>query len=344
MNCYPKQYYASAYINLLARTAERLSCPDYLVSGLHSVDISQQRSFVDAKLPDVPVIDCYQNTPNLSFEFGRDMTLESHGFLGYAVKSSKNVSQTFDMWSRYLKSRISLIDLSLDDSDSNYLIINVDFYGMASKRIEFFFEAFVTSLFSITGQITSLGNLPSEFEVTFERPDHSKLYDLYFMGCNVTFNSPRNRIIIKRDLLENYIPTNDPVLLKLCESQCQSLISKLPTSSTLKDSIIQYFDKFGSKLPALPELAKYFAASERTLKRKLESEGVTYRQIQEEYKDKKSRELLLKSDTNLSIVADSLGYADLSGFVRAFKRWHQGMSPAQYRKEFSEKFKKSTIG
>jgi len=336
MHFYPKQYYVASYISTLVKTAERLSCDESYISAIRSVDISDRQYYVDAKLPDEAVISCYKKYPNLSFEFGRDMTAGEHEYLGYLTKSSETVVQALDMWPKYIKSRTSLIEFSVND-DKEHIFINLKFNGIAEKRIEFFFEALVSSLGTITRAVTNIEKFCADLEVTYPQPDHFNLYREYFRHATVHFNSPSNRIILRKDIINQEFSTKDPVLLGLCEDQCRAAIAKLPALNTLKDNILQYLENQDSGIPTLPVIAKHFAVSERTLKRKLEEEGESYRQILEAYKNQKARELLVDTVTDIATISDYLGYADVSGFHRAFKRWHQGISPAQYRKEFTGK-------
>ena len=79
-------------------------------------------------------------------------------------------------------------------------------------------------------------------------------------------------------------------------------------------------------------MAGELALSARSLRRKLEQEGTSYRDLVEEERRQLALQLLRSTAMKIEEVAAHLGYTDAGGFVRAFRRW-QGCSPSEYRSE-----------
>ncbi len=69
---------------------------------------------------------------------------------------------------------------------------------------------------------------------------------------------------------------------------------------------------------------------ERTLNRRLEAEGTNFRHELEKVRYAVAQQLLSATNANLSEISVSLGYADSSAFIHAFKRW-SGVTPALWR-------------
>ncbi|XXX72823.1 helix-turn-helix transcriptional regulator [Sorangium sp. So ce134] len=84
--------------------------------------------------------------------------------------------------------------------------------------------------------------------------------------------------------------------------------------------------------PSASVVARQFGTSERTLRRHLEDEGTTLRQIVAEVRRHTAEELLRESDTSTSEIAFLLGFSEVTAFARAFKRW-SGRTPGQFRDE-----------
>src|SRR5262249_50759852 len=88
-----------------------------------------------------------------------------------------------------------------------------------------------------------------------------------------------------------------------------------------------------SAAPSLDEAARRLHVSARTLHRRLQSEGSSFRSI----KDAVRRELALarleKTRDSVAKIATDLGYAEPSAFFRAFEGW-KGVAPTAYRKRF----------
>jgi len=71
--------------------------------------------------------------------------------------------------------------------------------------------------------------------------------------------------------------------------------------------------------------------SKRTLQRTLNNSGRSYREVLENVRCRKARELIVDSDASLTDIAFSLGYSDPANFTRAFRRW-SGRTPKTLRK------------
>ncbi|MCB1351182.1 MAG: AraC family transcriptional regulator ligand-binding domain-containing protein [Rhodobacteraceae bacterium] len=78
-------------------------------------------------------------------------------------------------------------------------------------------------------------------------------------------------------------------------------------------------------------IAAALGLSERSLRRALADEGVTFKEVLAECRKLQSVALLRYSSKALSEVALLLGYSDQTAFSRAFARWY-GMSPSEFRR------------
>jgi AraC-like DNA-binding protein len=68
----------------------------------------------------------------------------------------------------------------------------------------------------------------------------------------------------------------------------------------------------------------------RTLRRRLREEGSSFEAIKDEVRYAAARELLMLGALDIADIAFTLGYASVSSFVHAFRRW-SGMSPGLWR-------------
>ena len=78
------------------------------------------------------------------------------------------------------------------------------------------------------------------------------------------------------------------------------------------------------------EMANLFQMSKSTFYRKLASENTTYRELVESVREKIALKLIRENAVSFGEISDKLGYANLTGFNRAFKRWF-GICPSEYR-------------
>ena len=80
------------------------------------------------------------------------------------------------------------------------------------------------------------------------------------------------------------------------------------------------------------DVAKQLHMSPRTLHRRLDEEGSSFRIIKEALRRDLALSRLTKTGQSIARVAADLGYADTSAFYRAFTGW-TGMSPERYRRQ-----------
>lgn len=80
------------------------------------------------------------------------------------------------------------------------------------------------------------------------------------------------------------------------------------------------------------DLADLLNVSKRTLQRRLGETGTTFRGLQEQARFELARKLLEQKGAEITEISFELGYANLSGFSRAFKR-QAGVSPSDYRNQ-----------
>jgi len=79
-------------------------------------------------------------------------------------------------------------------------------------------------------------------------------------------------------------------------------------------------------------MSRKIGMSSRTLRRRLEEKGTTYRALLEEVRRKQVEDLVARTALTVEQIADSLGYAETASFTHAFKRW-TGRSPREFRSE-----------
>jgi AraC-like DNA-binding protein len=81
--------------------------------------------------------------------------------------------------------------------------------------------------------------------------------------------------------------------------------------------------------PTMEQLADWMCMSPRTLQRRLQDAGYTYRMLLQEIKLKMALEMLETRRCGLSELAETLGFSDQGSFSRSFRKW-TGQAPSRY--------------
>jgi AraC-like DNA-binding protein len=81
---------------------------------------------------------------------------------------------------------------------------------------------------------------------------------------------------------------------------------------------------------SIDEVARRMGIHERTLNRRLQQQGTSFRRELDEVRYTLARQLLSDTEMPVTEIANTLAYSDASAFGHAFKRW-SGASPAHWR-------------
>lgn len=76
-------------------------------------------------------------------------------------------------------------------------------------------------------------------------------------------------------------------------------------------------------------MARVLGTSERTLHRRLQERGTTWRAVLDGFRDDESRRFLREGRRSLAEIALAVGFSDQSAWTRAFRRW-TGQSPTAW--------------
>jgi AraC-like DNA-binding protein len=124
----------------------------------------------------------------------------------------------------------------------------------------------------------------------------------------------------------------NPTSAAMCDEMCASLIERRRLRAGTATLVRQVLSATsGDTRPSLANLAGLTSTSERTLRRRLHAEGTSFRAIAAATQADDAAELVGDKSLSITAIAERLGYADLSTFSQAFKRWH-GVSPAVFRR------------
>lgn len=114
--------------------------------------------------------------------------------------------------------------------------------------------------------------------------------------------------------------------------QCDDLLLRMRRRSALAEDVRRVMVQARGPLPPAGKVADELGISERTLRRRLAEEQISFRDITDEVRNQLARTYLGESNLTVSDVSDLLGYHDPSTFRRAFRKWN-GVTPGVYRRQ-----------
>ncbi|HEX2660618.1 MAG TPA: AraC family transcriptional regulator ligand-binding domain-containing protein [Polyangia bacterium] len=152
------------------------------------------------------------------------------------------------------------------------------------------------------------------------------------LGCPVRFERERNALRFDDDALEAPAQRHDPNLFRLLEAHAEKVLAEMPATATLRERVRREVVRhLREGEPSIAAIAATLTTSERSLQRKLQTEGVSFRDVVDEARHKLAVVYLSDPTLTLTDVACLLGYSEGAAFTRAFKRW-TGSAPSQARR------------
>ncbi|MEY4511684.1 MAG: hypothetical protein RLZZ450_3806 [Pseudomonadota bacterium] len=263
----------------------------------------------------------------LGFYLGWQMRISAHGFLGFAAMTSATLRAALQVAVRFAPTLTDAITLRLEEGAELTSLVIDETADLATAR-EFIISALMVGIWQIGNSLTGQ-QIVGDADVAYpESTDYQRFKHL--LPSPIRFDRPDNRLTFRSQILDLPLLLADPAALQLAREQCERDLDALTSARSLVDRVRQQLVADDTQFRTIHEVARALFMSDRTLKRKLMSEGTSYFELLDAAR--KERALLLLRDPALTLeqVAERVGYSELSNFTRAFKRW-TGTTPKRFR-------------
>ncbi|MFZ3184224.1 MAG: AraC family transcriptional regulator [Pseudomonas sp.] len=266
--------------------------------------------------------------PGIGLKAGQRYHLSTYGIWGFAMLSSPTFRSAASLGLRYLDLTYAFYGMRLEEHGAEVHLVFED-RGIPAELRAFILERDSAGMLGIQRDLLGQHLPLSRVDLSLPRPADCSWYtDSY--GIEPRFAQAENRFVLRQELLDQPLPGANPQVAQHCEEQCHALLTKRRERSGLAGQIRARLLGSPGRLPGMQEVAQQFNLSSRTLRRRLLDEGSSFRQLLEEVRQTLAEELLAIGGLTLEEIAERLGYAEVSNFIHAFKRW-KGLPPHQYR-------------
>ncbi len=251
--------------------------------------------------------------------------------LGYAITSSATLKDAILTNSKYQAITQSLGKTGLYYEDNGRTAIlewkaNIDDQELLRPISEAVFSGYIC-----LGKWMIWQDPPVKtVEFRHEKPNDISRYREIF-ACPIKFNARRNAIHFESEFLTLPLQQSNSEVARLMLSRVEEQFSQMNEKHSTSKRVYAYIEsKFGERIPTIQETALHFGFHERTLRRRLNLEQTTYKELVNQLKMKNAKSMLIRKNMDLIDIANTLGYQDQSAFCRAFRNWFQ-LSPKAFR-------------
>ncbi len=169
-------------------------------------------------------------------------------------------------------------------------------------------------------------------EVWFEHPmpPYASEYRRIFEGRE-RFEKPETAMVFPRAYLDREQLHHDSRVYSVLKDKAEEVLRRLDRGATHAERVRELLlSRVIDAKPALSEAARELNMTPRALRRRLEAENTSFAQVVDDARAELARRILAESATTIQEAAYRMGFAEVSSFHRAFRRW-TGMTPAAYR-------------
>jgi len=286
------------------------------------VSYRQASGILHRALRDLPVADA-------GLRLGRRQSIGNFGLLGLAMMTARSFGDAVAIGLQYATLSGSLMDLELDASDPHALGVIARPRADEAALLPFLCEELYASVLMLCRGLVGPAFRPLRLELAYPAPAYAREYEALF-GCEVRFDMPRNRELVDPAWMDYQLPTWNPVSARQALALCRAQMPGGERPGELVASVRSLLRVRLQDNPRLADIAAELHVTERTLRRQLAAAGTGFKQLHDQVRRERARDLLRERDLPIAQVGASVGFRDAREFRRAFKRW-TGTTPSQAR-------------
>jgi AraC-like DNA-binding protein len=263
---------------------------------------------------------------------GIDVAKQMHGTamhaVGYTWLASTTLGEACRRIARYMRIISGLWTVRLEESSGG---VRVVFEFRDSQPSAMWAHDWVTAGFVRLCRIT-YGDAFAPLEVTLVRrvPEPRAPFDEWFR-CAIVWGAARASVLCRPEDLAQPLPTGNPEVALANERVALEYLERLDRTDIVTQVRRRILELLPSGPPTQTEIARALALSPRTLHRRLAETKTSFAELLDETRRELAGGYLQRTDYSIAEVAYLLGFAEVSSFNRAFRRW-TGTPPSAVRR------------
>lgn len=270
--------------------------------------------------------------PDFGLRLGQQLQPSTHGPLGHLVLSSPNVITALESFADFLPVRIpfSSVNISLDEHwICSSLTLKIETEPVVQRVLH---ECFALMIQSVVESV--LGREMQDARIAFahDKPEYHQRYSEY-LHSPVQFSRDRCVFLIPVEMARTPNASGSPEAYARAQNICLGILEQMPESDlSTADRVRRLLLSSPTGSLTASDVAQAMFITKRTLQRRLDREGISYRDITEKLLSELAIRHLGESAHTVESIAVLLGYFDTAAFRKAFRRWY-GQSPTDYRRD-----------
>jgi AraC-like DNA-binding protein len=311
--------------------------------ALRDTGVSPEELHLPTKLISLnQVMTGYRNAMRLSpdldlpFRIGSSVHVSAYGMYGYAILCSMVFRETMNFALKYHALAVPVCAISFDEKNGQgvWTIEPIHHSSIGPKLYRFIVELQLGIHISLHRDIMGSSFKPSEISLTYGPCEDFRLTP-ELVGCPLRFNRPANRITFDSKWLDQTPKLGARVtyasLVALCDELLADIASRVGSAGRVRSILLEDI----ANRPSFEAIAKLLGTTPRTLRRQLQKQGTSYRDLVDELRVQIAIKYLAETNMTNEDIAFALGFSDAANFRHAFRRWTQ-RAPGAIRRNWND--------
>jgi AraC-like DNA-binding protein len=273
------------------------------------------------------------NDPRLPYRIGTSIHISAYGMYGFAILCCPDFRKAMAFAQLYhaLAAPLATIEFTEQQGSASWLIEPNARAATDPQLYRFITEMQIGIHISLMRDVMGPAFTPEQINLAYPEADDFGL-PADQIGCPVIFANRTNQIIFRSAWLDQAANlgnrTTYPAVVALCDDLLTDLKSRIGIAGEIRALLLRDI----ANAPSLAAIAKRLDMSDRSLRRQLSEQGISFRGLRDELRMQIALKYLRTTELANEDIALALGFSDAANFRRAFRRWTD-KSPSEIRGE-----------
>jgi AraC-like DNA-binding protein len=251
------------------------------------------------------------------------------GALGYAWLASRTPRDAWTKMQRYSKVEADTFRLTLSERAPEFHASY--FWDDDWTPIDSQIYMVMALLVHLHRRVAGREANPLRVEFSTRAPDDLAAFEDHFQ-CELRFSRPQELLVLPADELDRPSPRAHPELELATEEMVARYLALRDKADILSQVRAALFECLPEGDVSAGRIAEQLHMTDRTLRRRLDEEGVSFRELLGTVRRNLALRYLADDNLSLTEISYLLGFAEPSSFTRAFRGW-TGQSPSEARRD-----------
>jgi AraC-like DNA-binding protein len=274
------------------------------------------------------IVRALPQVPALGLRMAARFHMPVYGVLTFAMCSSATAGEAIELGLGYHELSFTLVE-KRQAVVGDDLVFTFDDRHIPAPLRQIVVERDMFALIKVMDEVFSRRMPKRWVRFAFAAPPHARQY-AELLGIEPEFDAPANQIAVDAAFRSLPMPQANAAMLRHCQAQLQAIVARRRSWGGVSAKVRDMLLRHPAMGPDMEAAAAELGMTSRNLRRMLEAESTSFRDLADEVRQTLAEEMLGLGKFSVKDVAARLGYSEVSSFTNAFKRW-TGRAPRDWR-------------